>query len=269
MNLAPILHSLVWVMFLKVARVQVGQDPAKSRETLEVCNGSIFAHCQNFDDYDRAFEIMRSQGLMFEIPFPNEALAHSLERQFIFYEMRILADTLTEHLDVAGVSDELVESDLIGCFLSMANSLGKFGTEEDAPMPVAMKSAQLPQSFSKAAQALADGGYCIMAANRIAWLPKIAPIMEAEGLWVGGRPAVDLRREALVEIWREMPENLKASAYNVNRQVNPLSFWAALRRHWHPKLGWDEGADYTLLPTSRWPGEYDDLRFLADSGLLR
>ena len=122
MNFSPILHSLVWALFQNVAEAKPGQDAGASRESGTVSNGSIFAHCQNFDDYDRAFAILNEQGLLARIPFPEEMRAFSFEREFIVYELRLEAPDLAGHLKIRGIDEVTVREELVGCFLDIARN---------------------------------------------------------------------------------------------------------------------------------------------------
>lgn len=159
MNLAAILHSLVWVLFQNVAEVLPSQDVQKSRENGTVLNGSIFAHCQNFDDYDRAFAIMKQQGLLVRIPFPEEMLGCFMEWEFLVYKLQLTAADLEGHLGATGFNDATAEDELIGCFLDLARKLGGGPRTTDvAPLPVRKGPTIYPHHFEKAVIGLRDAG---------------------------------------------------------------------------------------------------------------
>jgi len=268
MILEPVLHSLVRMMFLEVREVYPGQNCQPSSGGLEVFNGSILAHCQNFDEYDRAFTLINDQGLLSRIPFPEKARERWREREFVFYQLRLVAEILSEHLNVSGVAATTNEAELVGCFLSLSSLLSASNCRSELPpMPVGMKACLLPDCYADVGRALASGGYCVVSDRHIAWLPKISPIMEAEGIWANGKLSSDIRQEAVVMMWKTMPGTLKASTRNIYGQINPLSFYQHIRMHWHPELGWNEQEDYRYAAVPRWQVDYRDLTAACERGL--
>ncbi len=239
MYLAGILHSMVWVLFQGIAEVLPSQDVHESRESGVVLNGSIFAHCQNFEDYDRAFTIMQQQGLLAEIPCPEEIQDFSIEGEFIVYKLQLVAEDLNSHLDATGFNEATDEQELIGCFLDLARKLGSWSRTADvAPIPVRKGAAIYPRHFEKAVICLSDAGYCLRSGDRMSWLPKIAPIMKAEGIWSGDRLAVDQWRDELDDLVSIMPFELRARVVGDDGQISRLPLLHAFRYYWDPETGW-------------------------------
>ena len=264
MNLAPILHSLVWALFQNIAEVQPGQDARKSRESGTVSNGSILAHCQNFDDYDRAFAIMKEQGLLVEIPFPEELMAVSLEREFIVYKLQLEAADLEGHLKVTGVNKATVEDELIGCFLDLARKLGREPyTIDVAPIPVRKGPAIYPHHFKAAVICLGDAGYCLRSDDKMSWLPKIGPIMVAEGIWSDDRLTADIWREELCDLISMMPVELRARLEGSAGQISPFMMEYAFRHHWEPSTGWLDERRAMPLDSRQYPFSAEQLVEIA------
>jgi hypothetical protein len=191
-------------------------------------------HCHNFDDYDRAFAILRQQNLLAE-------WADQPDLEFVSYDLVLSAGTLREHLTKTGVLPTTSQDELMGCFLSLASKLGKYPPAlQDQPIPVASKVAPIPPAFVEAVLAFNDAGYCLVSDGRMRWLPKISAVMEAEGLWISGRSAIEIRREWLGRIWETMPDELKVCVRDRDGYVNSLSLLAIMRRHWDPDFGWRE-----------------------------
>lgn len=254
MNFSPILHSLVWALFQNVAEAKPGQDAGASRESGTVSNGSIFAHCQNFDDYDRAFAILNEQGLLARIPFPEEMRAFSFEREFIVYELRLEAPDLAGHLKIKGIDEVTVREELIGCFLDIARKLGSWPyTIDVAPIPVRKGSAVYPRHFEAAVTCLCNAGYCLRSERKMSWLPKIAPIMMAEGIWSDGRPAVDIWREELCDLIAVMPIGLRSQLQGNDGRISPFMMQYAFRHHWDSSIGWLDKKRTTPLDPRQYP----------------
>lgn len=259
MNLKPILHALAWTLYLKIANACEGQDSTRSKETLEVFDRSVFMHCQNFDDYDRAFAIMTQQGLLSEREIQTD-------REFITYDLVLEAETLSKHLDLVGVLDVTRADELIGCFLTLASTLGKYPpVQSDQSMPVERDAAPFPSHFAYAVEALKEAGFCSVSNGSVMWLPKIYPLMNAEGLWIGEVPAHELRKQQLMSIWLGLPAELKKVVQDEHGYVNPLSLWVMAVRHWDSS--WGRFDDPTLRPIEC--GMWNEMAELLNSGAIR
>jgi len=264
MNLAPILHSLVWVLFQNIAEVLPSQDVKKSRASGAISNGSIFAHCQNFDDYDRAFAIMKKQGLLVEISCPEEILDFSLEREFVAYKLELSAADSDRHLDVTGFNEATGEQELIGCFLDLARKLGRGPRTIDvAPLPVRKGPTIFPHHFEKAVMCLCDAGYCLRSGDKMSWLPKIGPVMTAEGIWSGDRLAADIWRDELDDLISTMPLGLRSSLEGAEGQISPFMMHHAFRHHWEPSTGWRDEKRAVPLDSRQHPFSEEQLVEIA------
>ena len=231
MELQPILHVLVWTLFLKIAGAHEGQDATRSIETGDIYHGSVFMHCQNFADYDRAFAIMRQQRLLVE-------RAEQPDHEFICYDLELGAGTLREHLEATGVLEGTDSIELTRCFLKLASEPD--GSTLCQSLPIGRVAAPIPTHFADAVNALNAAGFCLVSEGRMSWLPKVGDLMEAEGIWVQGRPAHEVNRERLAAIWDAMPDDLKMSVMDQQGRVNAISLFTVMRHHWHPQLGWGD-----------------------------
>lgn len=264
MNLAEILHSLVWVLFQNVAEVLPRQDVQKSRESGTVVNGSIFAHCQNFDDYDRAFAIMNEQGLLVRVPFPEEMLDCFMEREFLVYRLQLTAVDLEGHLKATGVKEATGEDELIGCFLDLARKLGGGPRTTDvAPLSVRKGPMIYPHHFKKAVIGLRDAGYCLHSGDKMSWLPKIAPIMMTEGIWSGDRLVADVWRDELGDLISTMPFELRMRFQGANGQISPFMLYHLFRHYWEPSTGWLDEKRATPLDSRQHPFSEEQLFEIA------
>lgn len=264
MNHAAILHSLVWVLFQNIAEVLPSQNVQKSRKSGAVLNDSIFAHCQNFDNYDRAFAIMKEQGLLIQTPFPEEMLSFFMEREFLVYKLQLSAPDLDGHLQATGFNEATAEEELIGCFLDLARRLGSEPRTTDVtPIPVRKGPTIYPHYFEKAVICLCDAGYCLRSGDRMSWLPKIAPIMVTEGIWSGDRLAADIWREELGDMISTMPFELRVRLKETNGQISPLMLHHLFRHYWEPATGWLDEKRATPLDSRQHPFSQEQIFEIA------
>jgi len=232
-----------------------------------VSDGAIFPHCQNFDDYDRAFDLLSMQSILVQIPFPSEMAETSLEREFNVYKLQLDAPDLKQHLAKTGVHKDIRETELIGSFLDLARKLGRHPPTEDlAPIPVRMGPVVCPSHFAPVVLELAKLGYCLQSDSRMAWLPKVRSIMIAEGIWEGSRLKADVWRKQLYELISMMPEQLRTRATKTNGAVDPLFMHYAFRHHWDPAQGWCEYQRGQPLDSRYHPFSYDQLREIVIAG---
>jgi hypothetical protein len=239
MALASVLHSLAWVLFQNVAEAFPGQEITESRKTFTVSQGSIFPHCQNFDDCDRAFDLLLMQGILVQIPFPHEMAAFSMEKEFNVYRLQLAKSDLNQHIATFGIHKDTPEPDLIGSFLDLARKLGRGpGLKDLAPIPVRPGPVAYPTHFAAAVSALSQLGYCLQAERRMAWLPKVRTIMISEGIWENDRLMADVWREQLYGLISVMPEQLRMIVTKEDGAVSSSLMYWALRHYWDPVKGW-------------------------------
>ena len=204
----------------------------RSGMTYEVFDRSIFMHHQTHSDYDRAFALVMQQGLLVE-------RLQRTQPHCIDYDLTLSAGTLREHIALAGLIDGTPTEELIRCFLSLSSSFGYYvEPDRHQPMPLARSPASIPPQFVEAVEALSEAGFCTVSGGSLSWLPKVAGLMEAEGLWVEGNAVDDIRRTQLASIWRSMPEELKCAIKDDDGRVNPLVLSAMIWQHWDLESDW-------------------------------
>lgn len=207
-------------------------NKTRSGMTYEVYDRSIFMHYQTHRDYDRAFALLMQQGLLVE-------RRQRTQPHCIDYDLTLSAGTLREHIELAGLIDGTPTEELVRCFLSLSSSFGYYvAPDRHRPLPLTRSPAPIPPQFAEAVKALSEAGFCTVSEGSLSWLPKVADLMEAEGLWVEGKAIDDVRRAQLASIWRSMPEELKSAIKDDDGRVNPLVLSAMIWQHWDLESDW-------------------------------
>ena len=263
MNGGPILHAIAWTLYQLVASAVPGQTAENSLKSGTIADGSIFPHCQNFDEYDRAFGILAEQDLLCEIPYPSAMLDHFLPKEFRVYRLSLKAENLASHLSAFGVSPVISDEDLIRCLLQLTWTLQLWSEAVPICLPTFRGWAGYPDVHAAAVIELRDAGYCLQSGSQMCWLPKIEPLMTIEGIWIEGRPSAEVWQEELEILLYQLPGSPKHIFYGNDGEINPLAVGRAFRHFWDPEKGWLDNPRSLPLNCRQYPLSPEQLHAIA------
>lgn len=236
MKLDTIFHALISTLYQRQDDVcsRLLKDPSDIALGKGVPDEARFTQYLTHDDDDEVFDFLRSQDLLGEDEAGDGPHA-------IIHPLRLDYPTLSEHLAHQPIADHADEKWLIGCFIEHASRLEKHPVIESvqlAGLPIHRDRFDVPAYYDEAMRELADAGYCQYRDGRGNWLPRIAPIMEARGFWVGGQASDDVRRERLAELWRTMPDQLKQLTLFESDHPHAVVLACFMGHFWHADSGW-------------------------------
>jgi hypothetical protein len=231
-----IFHALISTLYQRQdgVRGRLLKDPSDIALGKGVPDGARFSQWLTHDDDDEVFDFLRSQDLLGEDVAGGGADA-------IIIPLQLDYPTLGEQQLRQPISDHADEGWLIGCFIEHALRLEEdpvIGSVRVAGLPIQRHQFDVPAYYDEAMRELANAGYCHYRDGRAQWLPKMAPIMEARGFWVGGRTRDEIRRERLAEVWTTMPVQLKQLTLFESDYPHAMVLACFMGHFWQMDSGW-------------------------------
>lgn len=245
MNFDAVFHALVSILHQHqhgpASRLRA--DPHDIVLDKDVSNGARFKQWLTHNGDDEVFAFLQKRKLLTEV---TDEPAYKA----INYTLWLDRPTLREHLASTPTLNVSDEAWLVGTFIDYAQRLGRgevIGSVVLAGLHIRKGRFAVPAYFNEAMQTLTAAGYCEYTNGSAKWLPKVAPIMQAKGLWIGNQTVDDAQTERLAQIWRTMPEKLKQLALVDRAYPDAYALACFMGEFWHDDSGWSyDGGD--LIP---------------------
>lgn len=237
MNLEHTFHALVATryqhQFAIAKRLLV--DPNDISLNDEIPNGALFTQWLCHRDHDEIFDALDKLGFL-----SREAAQGSHDNHI--HALKIEYPTLGEQLKRKPVSGSVDEQWLIGCFVELADRMGRhnvLGNVRLRGIPIQKNWFAVPAYYDAAMRDIAGAGYCEYENGKAKWLPAVTAIMEARFLWIDGRTVDEIRGARLIEIWDKMPDEVRDLALSGCGYPEPMTLAFLMGHFWNESTGWN------------------------------
>jgi len=234
MKLDTVFHALIAILHQHqhAAASRLLKDPKDIALNKDVPNGARFKQWLTHDGDNEVFDFLRKHDLLVE-----EADEYKARN----YALKLDRPTLREHLASKPILEVSNEQWVIGSFIKYALAIERddiSAVANLAGLPIHKDRFDVPPYFDEAMQVLSRAGYCVYSQGKAKWSSKIAPIMEARGLWVGNKTSDEVQIERLAQIWNTMPEKLKQLTLLESEYPNSAYLARFMGEYWRDDTGW-------------------------------
>ncbi len=211
----------------------------------EIPNGALLKQWLSHDDDDEIFDELDSLGFLDREAGPGSYDYH-------IHALKLHYPTLREQLAREPFSNSVNERWLVGCFIRYAVSMDRYnvlGNVRLAGLPIHKDWFPVPSYYVEAISELSAADYCRFETGRAKWLPGVSAIMEARGYWIDGRTADEMRKAALIEIWRSMPNEIRKVVLVDHDYPAPMVLAYVMGHFWNEDTGWKFDPDFLASET--------------------
>ncbi|WP_263588868.1 hypothetical protein [Sphingopyxis sp. GC21] len=236
MNFEHTLHALIATLYQRqyeIAR-RLLDDPSDIALHAEIPNGALLTQWLTHDEDDEIFEALDKLGFL-----EREAAPGSYD--YYVHALKLQYPTLREQLAREALSDSVDEQWLVGCFIRYAVRMDRhdvLGNVRLAGLPIHKDWFPVPSYYVEAMRDIAAVGYCEFEAGKAKWLPAVSAIMEARGCWIEDRTADEVRQDYLIEIWHEMPNEIRRLTLLDSDSPHAMALATFMSYFWDKDEGW-------------------------------